>query len=251
MDSNQPLKLSGLSFKQIENYILQSPALIIPLGSLEPYGEEIPSGVSSFCCEAIASALACRLQVLLAPVFHYGCSTPFKAFGGCSGVKSSVLVNSLLDISGAFLFQGFKKQIMIDLSFDNKDALGNFLKRINSRELTVRVFSLHSDERVRSFLKTDSIRLESAVLSLAAYLKYPGLPSVPSSDLQVKEDQGAIRRWMKTGKDPQKLRRMFPAGIMSENADKYSAGLGRELFGYILGFLEQDFIQFIKPEHAA
>ncbi|HON11978.1 MAG TPA: creatininase family protein [Chitinispirillaceae bacterium] len=248
---NNTMRLLDLSFREIEELVKQCPGLIFPLGSLEPFGRTVPIGVPTFCCESIAAAISSRLSVLLAPTFHFGCSTPFWSFTGCTGVKPAVMVNCLLDISKALKIQGFKRILMIDLSSSNQDALIPFLKRVNSKEETVKVFSLHTDKSVRSFLSRSTgvdepWRQEVVILSLAAYLGYPGLSSDTLSDSEIRADKEAFRRWFRTGKDPQKFRRLFPSGIISSSFIRFSAGLGEDLFGFILELLEKEYTSFLK-----
>ena len=245
----KPLRLAELTFREIAAELKRCQGLILPLGGIEPLGEAGISGASAFCSKNIADALSDRCGVMVAPALEYGCSTAYKAFEGSAGLRSRTLSNILLELCGDWIFQGFKRIMLIDFSAYNSEACEIFLKRINAGKHVAQVFSVHSDRRIRSYITElmpgdEYGRSEFALLSLLAFL-LPGFVSESERLKQKLPEMQVYRSWQKRGRDPQKFRKLFPMGSASQTAFKFDADLGKEIFGYILTVLEKDLKLFL------
>ncbi|MBN1575448.1 MAG: creatininase family protein [Chitinispirillaceae bacterium] len=251
--SCSPLRVADLSFLQIEKHIERSPSLILPIGALEPMGDTIPLGAVNSCCEMIADALSDCLKVLVAPLLAYGNSTPFQSFGGSAGVHRDTLANVVMECCNSWLFQGFKRIMVLTLAMDGRQWIDSAAKRLNGvpgRDDSVRFCSLQDDDRFRSFCSsrftgTEYGRSEWGVRALAGYLQ-PGL----QAGLVVKRksdppDATDFTQWHRRGRDPEKLRKMAPAASFSASADGIDTGSGKELFEHIIAFLTEEFSPFL------
>jgi len=138
------LNLSHLTFQEVEKEIAGNPALILPLGGCEPYGEYGTLGTVSAVVEALATALSSKLHLLLAPTQAFGCSTPYSAFGGSAGLKARTLTNILCETIRQWYGQGFRAVIIIDGQFDNSEAVDQALRRLKNvkPEMKICAFSL-------------------------------------------------------------------------------------------------------------
>jgi creatinine amidohydrolase/Fe(II)-dependent formamide hydrolase-like protein len=245
--------LSRLTFVEIEREIARFPAVVLPLGGTEPYGSEGALGIASSCSEAIAAELSRRHAMLQAPVLHYGCSTPYTAFGGAAGVKPRTFTNTLCEILRRFRRKGIELVVIIDSLFDNGPAIDEAVGRLKKwdRNLHVVTFGLQREERLRAFIARRSTvgepgRSVAAMLSLAAYID-PGLVRGSGAGIEkvpsVKPER--YTKWRRRGADPEQFRALFPDGTVTDGGSRYDADAGGELFEYSLALLEETVAPFL------
>ncbi len=252
-----PLHLFDMNFGEISRHIQRCPSLIVPVGSLEPVGLYGGIGLLSCCAEVLAEALSSKLKVLMAPVIHYSCTTAFKSFEGCAGIRERTLINLLTETCRDWIFQGFRNILLINVSSENDDALGSAVKRLNSGAEKVKFFSLQSDLRITDRLThyraiKELGRSEYLILSLAKYLFSDMLRDGHHDRGHSLPDVKQFQNWKKRGKDPQLFRKMFPLGSTSELIAGVDIEIGRELFDFIIKTLEDEFTPFLNvPQNAA
>ena len=254
----QQQHLSHLTFREIEKEIARLPALILPLGGCEPYGERGCLGAASACAEALASALSEKLHLLCAPALAFGCSTPYGAFGGTAGVKPRTMTNILCETIRQWYRQGFRTMVIVDSIYDNSEAVDLAVRRlrIDYPAMNVICFSLQRNEQVRAFIgqhfrKKEPGRAGSGILSMAAYIDRALVrDSAEGISQKAMPDARGLMSWRKRGADPDTYRRLFPDasdGMGGEyGAD---ADFGRELFGFILQILVDAVTPFVTPHH--
>ena len=239
------LNLSHLTFQEVEKEIAGNPALILPLGGCEPYGEYGTLGTVSAVVEALATALSSKLHLLLAPTQAFGCSTPYSAFGGSAGLKARTLTNILCETIRQWYGQGFRAVIIIDGQFDNSEAVDQALRRLKNvkPEMKICAFSLQRDERVRAFIGQhvqgkEYGRTEYGLSSLAAFID-PGLVREPkkNSPLTKAPDPECYTTWRKRGADPEHYRKLFPNASAGNSACRFNVDFGENLFDFILQLL--------------
>jgi len=242
-----PLNLSRLTWAEVEKEILRLPAVILPLGGLEPYGRLGGLGIASACAEALANALSEKMKLLCAPVLSFGCTIPYRSFGGSAGIKSRTLTNILCETIRGWFMQGFKAIIIIDMLTENGEALDLAVQRLKTSnpDCSILVFSIQKDRQGRGFIAGEMPgqelgRTERGMLSLAAWIDpalvregaKEGVPEIPP-------DAERFKKWHKRGADPEQFRKYFPGASGSAPGKHYSADFGKRLFGYILEILEE------------
>jgi hypothetical protein len=248
-----PLRIADLSFPQIEGYIGRCPSLILPVGNLEPIGEHCPLGTVNCCCEMIADGLSDALKVAVAPLIGYGNGIPFKSFGGSAGLHRDTLANVIFECCNCWLFQGFKRIMVLTLAMDGKQGIEGAVKRLNGkndRSDAVRYCSLQEEGRFRSFCSsrypgTELGRSEWGVLTLAKYLNLTSAITGAGARASASPDPADFSRWHRRGRDPEKLRKMVPGASLSTVDFGNDAEAGRELFHHTVGFLAEDFSPFL------
>ncbi len=252
--SSSVLKVSEFSFLHLEELINRRPSLIVPVGSLEPAGEDLPLGVVNSCCEAVANELSKRLEVLVAPLLPYGNSIPFKAFGGSAGVHRDTLEKFLIECCNCWFFQGIKRILLITLSMDGRQGIESAVKRMTkapSRINAVKYVSLQDDERFRSmcasrFRGLELGRSEWGIRALAGYLWQEPKDKFINKNKRL-PDADEFKKWYRRGRDPEKLRKMAPHASLSAfpASGKCDIEEGRELFNGLIGFLGEEFAPFL------
>jgi creatinine amidohydrolase/Fe(II)-dependent formamide hydrolase-like protein len=255
LGSAVPCLLSRLTFGEAEQEIRRTGALIVPLGGCEPYSSCGSLGAASACAEALASALSATAGIPVAPVLHYGCSTPYGAFGGTAGVKPRTLTNIVCESLRLWYLQGFRKFVLIDALYENSEALDLAAARMKNSnpDSAVMLFSLQRDERIRAFIAgrmaaKEHGRTEYGILSLAAFID-PALVRVaaPAASRVGGADPDRFRVWRKRGADPQQFRKHFPDCSGPAYNGRYDADFGRELFDYILKLMEETVAPAVRP----
>jgi hypothetical protein len=247
-------RISLLTIADIENYLLRSQSLIIPLGGLEPLGSAGAIGISGMCSDTLAVKLADRCGSLVAPMLPYASSPLFKAFPGCVAMGSSGFETILSSICNSFIYQGFKKILLLKSSLMPDESVAAVLKRVKNSPNggEVRLYNWQSDTRVVAFLKKESAaesfdRLEYAQLHLASYLNQGCIRSEACSGSAIQVTPQQYKTWKKRGADPHKFRKLFPSGISSTKGDEnLSSDLGKNLFQYILDCMITDYSEFLK-----
>jgi len=175
---NEEYRLERLTCLQVKQRINECGAVIVPLGGCEPFGDAGTLGTESVRVLEVAEELSKRCGVLAAPLIPFACSTPFMAFAGAVGVKPRTFVNMLCDILRGYVFQGVNKIFLINAATFNKEPI---------------------DEAVRRLAK-----------------KYPRVKVVPYNinAADSRHNADPYRTWKRRGKDPQKLRSLFPEGLL-------------------------------------
>jgi hypothetical protein len=261
-------ELERITYLQARRFIDERAAMIVPLGGCEPFGGVGALGVESYCAVGIAKELSLRCGVLTAPVVPFGCSTPFIGFAGAAGLKPRTFVNMLCDILHAYIFQGVEKIFLVNAAPFSREPAAEAAKRLMSAHprVTVLLFDINTvlKEDVKggvgeggginvkpngkSQLKNMDTgfcfdRDDALLLSIYAYLrqeKFDGVDKVVKKN--VREEQ--YRTWKKRGMDPQKLRKLFPDGLLlPQDVDINSAinsERGGENFQRIIELLQKE-----------
>jgi creatinine amidohydrolase/Fe(II)-dependent formamide hydrolase-like protein len=170
--------IESLTYREISRRIEKCPAIIVPLGGCEPFGERAAVGAETACARRVAEELGERCGVLVAPVIPFGCSTPFMAFAGSAGVKPGTFVNMLCEILHAYVFQGINRIFLVNAAMFNTEAVEEAAKRLGK--------------------KYPHVKIAAFDINTAAG----------------RHNSDKYRTWKRRGKDPQKLRSLFLEGLL-------------------------------------
>jgi creatinine amidohydrolase/Fe(II)-dependent formamide hydrolase-like protein len=243
------LQISRLAFTDIEKAIARKSAIIVPIAGLEPFGNRGGIGSAGLCAWHLADALSARTDTLLAPLLPYGGSYGFAAFGGISAVKRDSLARVLCELGKCWVGQGIKHLAIVDGQTSNAEFIDETAAQLKKRNpaVTLQRLSWQSMKSVRQLVDGSAPgpeidRKEFALMSMTgyldpAYLKHSAdLPPEPR-----RPDAGAYQRWMKLGRDPQKLRKLLPDGTMLPAGVVLDIALGEKLFAAIVDILVNEF----------
>lgn len=252
-ESQNPLFLTEMSYRQIEEHLKRIPCLVVPLGGLETYGKSGMLGSAGICSSFICRELSSRLNVICAPDIYYSCTGAFKAFPGCASLHHSTFINFLMNICHGWLFQGFKRILFINSIPENNKHMDIVAQKINrlKKEDYIGYFDWQNNKSIGSFISkhissNELGRSQKSILSMAAFLKPKLFSEFNDNESYRLPDRGVYKRWEKRGRDPVKFRKLFPSGGTSEDPLGYDSSFGEELFGYILEILEQEYSSFLK-----
>jgi creatinine amidohydrolase/Fe(II)-dependent formamide hydrolase-like protein len=245
--SHSPFYSAKMTWGEIHDVIAVTPAIILPIGPTEPCSEYGTMGASALSCFALANKLSEKKKILLSPVVPFGYSIAYRAFDGCGVLSAKTLTALLIDLLKSWRCQHIRIFIIIDGGSDNNYMVKEATQRIFARNPETRFCILnwqHMSE-VRSFIAAacpgiEYARSEYGILSMASYLD---LSFVRQPDAQKKHgaiaDQKTFQKWQKTGRDPEKFRKLFPDAQTSSIAHKFNAQFGRELLLHISDVFEK------------
>jgi creatinine amidohydrolase/Fe(II)-dependent formamide hydrolase-like protein len=246
-------RIERLTYEQARECVSAAPAVILPLGGCEPFGGVGAMGAETLCADGISQELSVRCRILSAPAIPFGCSTPFISFTGAFGVKPRTFVNMLCEIIRAYVFQGAARVFLISAAPFNKEPAIEAVKRIEGKHHNVKVISFDINALVSvGNAVSDIDRNDAALLSMAAYLSWNGTDSSGGVCRNFQHTSGIAERkragidkyrtWKKRGADPQKLRKLFPDGLLlppdNEMLD-VSPRRGKELFDCVVESIQK------------
>ncbi len=103
--------------------------VLVPMGSLEPHGV-IPNGTDNICPEAMARAVADRLDALIAPTLNFGMTAGMKAFPGAVSISEAAYGPFAEEILRNLADQGFRNLIVLNGHGGNTAALNAAATRV-------------------------------------------------------------------------------------------------------------------------
>ena len=240
--------IPSLTFKEIEKKVSKVPALIVPIGGMEPVGENCTLGVVQECIMAISACLAKRCNMLLEPLLPYSNTTSFRAFGGSIGVKKSSYESFISNIIKDSAAWGIKHLFILDGTYNSYAVLTKVVQRIkklNKIDINVSVLNWQHDSTIKSFIEpdfkgTELARCEYGLVSMAAYIN-PSLVRTKKPKKKAKSlcTEDSYRRWVKLGMDPEKFRKLFPDSSTSIIENEIDPAFGKALFEFIITHYEK------------
>ncbi len=248
-------KLTDYTFPQFETYLQKSPALILPVGGIEPVGTSLSLGTINEVCERICHALGKQLSVVSAPLLTYGASVPFKSFGGSAGVHPGILVNFVTDCCKCWFFHGIKRIMIVTLSMDATRWGAEVVRRLSAvyGASAVGMIALQSHERFTGLCRehgngdVTAGRNEWGIAALAAWLGRSSGDQLLSGEKRGSREESLrqFKQWFRRGRDPEKLRKLFPdAWFGAENLPFPSETDGKMLFDALLRSLVEEMTPF-------
>jgi creatinine amidohydrolase len=113
--------------------------VLAPFGSLEPHGV-IPNGTDSLAPEAMARAIAARVDALIAPTLNYGVTEAMKAYPGAVPIPPAAYVPFAESVLDNLAANGFRNIIVLNGHGGNTAFLNEAATRVaNARRVRVLV----------------------------------------------------------------------------------------------------------------
>ncbi|MCI4330965.1 MAG: creatininase family protein [Thermoplasmata archaeon] len=105
--------LLEIDSRGLERSLAHPPLLILPVGALEAHGPHLPLGADQFQAEATATALAEKVDALVAPTLPYGACPGTRRFPGTVSISLSALTTMAREILEEYGRMGFTRILVL------------------------------------------------------------------------------------------------------------------------------------------
>ena len=102
------------TWPEVENYLLESTGIIVPIGSTEQHGPTGLIGTDAICAEAIARGTGEATKALVAPTINVGMALHHAEFPGTISLKPSTMILVVRDYIATLARAGFTKFFFIN-----------------------------------------------------------------------------------------------------------------------------------------
>jgi len=123
--------LPHMTRPEVEDLLTRSDMVIIPVGSIEQHGTQLPLGTDYLNGEARANLIAQQVDVLVAPILLPGQSPYHMEFAGTITLPSTLIQEVYFEAAKSLMRHGFKRFLILNAHGGN-NAISTFIvDRIN------------------------------------------------------------------------------------------------------------------------
>lgn len=123
--------LPHMTRPEVEDLLTRSDMVIIPVGSVEQHGTQLPLGTDYLNGQARAQLIAQRADVLVAPILLPGQSPYHMEFAGTITLPSTLIQEVYVEAAKSLMRHGFKRFLILNAHGGN-NAISTFIvDRIN------------------------------------------------------------------------------------------------------------------------
>lgn len=107
-------EMNLISWQEFREFVPEKiETVLLPVGTLEPHGV-IPNGADNLAPEAMARAIAERVNAMIAPTLNYGVTGTLKAYPGAFAISEAAYRPFIADILKGLAENGFKNIIILN-----------------------------------------------------------------------------------------------------------------------------------------
>ena len=123
-------RMNDLSWEQFRDRVPSACDLaIVPVGTIEAHGA-IPLGTDTMIPEALAAALAPRLNALIAPSIAYGVTNSLLPYPGSTTVSSATFAAYLFEAAAGLVDAGFRRIVLLNGHGGQSSEVGGVVARL-------------------------------------------------------------------------------------------------------------------------
>jgi creatinine amidohydrolase len=127
----KPLVLQEMGWIDVADYLTRSNMVIIPLGSTEQHGPQLPLGTDFYEAFGASKAVSARTGVLVAPVVLAGYSLYHSGFPGTLSLKPETMTEVLFESAQMLIKYGFRRFLFFNYHGGNTIVQEMVIHRIN------------------------------------------------------------------------------------------------------------------------
>jgi creatinine amidohydrolase len=127
----KPLVLQEMTWTDVRDYLAKNDMVILPLGSTEQHGPQLPLGTDFILATDISKLVSARTGVVVAPVLLAGYSIYHSGFPGTVSLKSETVAEVLFEAAQMLIKYGFRRFLIFNYHGGNSLAQQTVIHRIN------------------------------------------------------------------------------------------------------------------------
>jgi creatinine amidohydrolase len=133
------LVLQEMTWTDVRDYLAKNDMVILPLGSTEQHGPQLPLGTDFLLAMDISKLISARTGVVVAPVLLAGYSIYHSGFPGTLSLKSETVAEVLFETAQMLLKYGFRRFLIFNYHGGNSLAQQIVIQRINQETEAIAV----------------------------------------------------------------------------------------------------------------
>lgn len=130
-ESNKPLILQEMTWKEVKDYLKSSDMVIIPIGSTEQHGPHLPLGTDYYEATEISKMISAGTGVIVAPVLLAGYSVYHNGFPGTLSLKPETMELVLFETAEMLIKYGFRRLMFFNYHGGNNIVCSKIIHKIN------------------------------------------------------------------------------------------------------------------------
>lgn len=246
------MRLHLSTWPEVEAYLQQSTAIVIPIGSTEQHGPTGLIGTDAICAEAIAIAVGDAAQALVAPTMNVGMALHHTGFPGTMSLRPSTLMLVIRDYLTCLVRSGFTKFFFINGHGGNiatlKAAYSELYAHLADLNLpdidrvecqTANWFMSQSVYRLAKELYGDreGSHATPSEVALTQYLYPEAIKSVPLDANNLSSERKIL--------SAADFRRRYPDGRMGSDPSLATPEHGKQFFDLAVKDLTASYLEFL------
>lgn len=155
-DSPSTREMNLISWQEFQEFVpSRIETVLLPVGTLEPHGV-LPNGSDNLAPQAMAQALAGRLNAMIAPTLNYGVTGTMQAFPGAFAISEEAYRPFIRDLFSGLAKNRFKNIVVLNGHGGPQSAILRSEANAASADFRIRIlvinwWSLASEETFAVF----------------------------------------------------------------------------------------------------
>lgn len=245
------MELRFSTWPEVDAYLQDSKAIILPIGSTEQHGPNGLIGTDALCPESLAIALGEQTGALIAPTIAVGMAQHHLGFAGSITLRPTTLIAVIRDTVNSLVQHGFERFYFLNGHGGNVSTVNAAFAEIYAQAS----MATTSADQSRVRCKLINWWQAEGVMDLSQQL-FGDADGSHATCGEVSLTQYAYPHSIKSAEmnppiaptgpfyDAADFRRRFPDGRIGSNPSLASPEAGERLFKQALAGLEKDYLNF-------
>jgi creatinine amidohydrolase len=123
-------RINEMTWEQFRSRVPEeTDVVLVPVGTIEAHGA-IPLGTDTMIPEALAAALAPKLNALIAPSVAYGVTNSLLPYPGSTTVSSATFAAYLFEAAAGLVDAGFRRIVLLNGHGGQSSEVGGVVARL-------------------------------------------------------------------------------------------------------------------------